>query len=296
MQVCFRLVAAIGLLLGLHSHLTAQTPGGQIPAPPPAPPYVPLPADMQVATQPFEQGFFTPHSMAQHLYQGAPLPPPLPLPKLWCGGVEFGLSGSEGNAQNFKMRLAGNAKRTTPDDIFSLDTLYTFAEVAGRRNENRWLSNGRYEWLFRDTPWSVYTDGSLELNEFRPYDFRVASHVGLGYQFVKTASCSIRGRAGAGASREFGGPAEEWIPEAQLGGDFEFRLSGRQKIVGSVDYYPDIGEWGKFRIVAKASYEILVDPDWNVTLKFGAQDIYDNHSRGGKFNDLDYFATLLWKF
>jgi putative salt-induced outer membrane protein YdiY len=224
------------------------------------------------------------------------LPPPPPPPKLWGGGVEFGVNGANGNSDNFATRLGFDTKRETADNIFKMDFVYKLTNANGVETENRALLNGRYEWLFSESPWSMFTSGSLEYDAFKEFDVRLAAHAGVGRQLIKTERMRLKGRVGAGGSREIGGPDNRVIPEALFGADFEYQVSGRQKFTSTIDVFPDLGDFGEYRAQVRVAYELLVDPEWNLTLKIGAFDRYDSTPDGKRRNDIDYFAVLLWRF
>jgi putative salt-induced outer membrane protein YdiY len=232
---------------------------------------------------------------------------PAKLPeKPWCGGLEIGLVGSDGNSDVFKIRVGGNVKRQTPDNIFTSDVVYGMAQQKGIVSENKALFNVRDEALFKDSPWGLFTAGQLEYDQFRAYDFRLAAHTGFAYQLFKTDATSLRTRVGAGVSYEFADNREvrpgtthapdRLVPEGLLGMDFCHKLTDRQRLVGSVDYYPDLSDCRDYRLRMRAAYEILVDPAWGLTLRLGVQDRYDTNPGPAKRNDIDYFATLLLKF
>jgi putative salt-induced outer membrane protein YdiY len=222
--------------------------------------------------------------------------PPDKPPPLWCGGLEFGLSGSDGNADVLKIRLGGNAKRQTEANIFSTDFVYGLSRQNNRTIENKALYNVRDEFLFRDSPWGWFVSGQIEYDEFRAFDFRVAAHTGSAYQLCKTDNLSIRTRLGAGFQREIGGPTNRWVPEGLAGGDLWWKLTDRQSFVASLDYYPDLGRPENYRVRTRAAYDILIDPELCMTLRLGVQDRYDSNPGPAKRNDVDYFATLLFRF
>ncbi len=214
----------------------------------------------------------------------------------WCGGVEVGLVGSDGNSNVFKARLGANTKRSTEDNYFMADLAYGYATQNGKISENKALFNTRDEILFANSPWTIFGSGQVEYDQFRAFDFRVASHTGVGNLLLKTDTTCIRGRVGAGFSREIGGPQDRWVPEGLVGGDFEHRLTERQRVLATVDWYPDLGAFGQYRLRSRAGYEILIDPSMGLTLRLGIQDRYDSNPGPAKRNDLDYFMTLLFKF
>lgn len=226
----------------------------------------------------------------------APVPPPR---RIWKGGIEFGVNGSEGNSDVFNVRLGANADRTTERNQFHLDFLYTLSNQDGVTKQNQALLNVRDEILFRGSAWSVFSATQLEYDDFRAYDLRVGTYGGLSYQWVKSDRALFKTRFGAGAVREIdtkGVAAARWVPEAVVGDDFNYRFSDRQGIVSSLDVYPNLSQIGQFRVRARAGYEIVIDPEHGMVLRLGVQDRYDSSPASAKRNDLNYFATLLFRF
>jgi hypothetical protein len=220
-------------------------------------------------------------------------PPP---PKLWTGGVEFGLSGSEGNSQVLKIRLGNDLKRETADNIFTSNFFYGISKQQNVENENKALWNARDEILFGNSPWSAFVSSNLEYDKFRAFDFRIGVYGGAIYTFWKNETGFLKGRVGAGVQREIGGPEDQWVPEALFGFDTEYALTSRSKLTGNFDYYPSLEDLNQYRIRARAAYEVLVDPDLGLTLRLGMQDRFDSQPGPAKKNDLDYFATMVFKF
>jgi hypothetical protein len=124
----------------------------------------------------------------------------------------------------------------------------------------------------------------------------MAGDAGIGYAFVKNATTRLIGRAGPGFSHEIGGPDDSVVPEGVLGMEFEHCLSAHQKLVASSTYYPDISDWEDYRVNSKAAWELLVDPQWNLSLQLAVTDRYDSTPNGAKANDIDYSLLLLWGF
>ena len=213
----------------------------------------------------------------------------------WSGALELGLNGSEGNTQILKIRVGADLKYDTPDDVFMLNGWYGLARQNGIQNENKALLTARNEMPIDDR-WGWYVQGQLEYDEFRAVDWRIALHTGLTYTIIKNADTLLKVRAGAGAAREFGGPSDNWLPEAQFGFDFEQKLTERTKFILAADYYPDISDWARFRIRARSAIEIMLDPELNLCARFGVQERYDSRPGPSKRNDLDYFVTLVLKF
>lgn len=225
-----------------------------------------------------------------------PLTPPPPPPVCWSGELDLGVNGTEGNSQNFKVRGGGETTRKTEESIWTSSFLYNFADANSQRVENRLLAKTKHEWVSPGSPWSVFGSLTGEYDEFKAYDVRASAHGGVSYLFIKTDITSFKGRVGAGASREFGGPNDDYMPEAVFGFDFEQKLSKRQKFVVVFDYFPQWDKFSNYRFEGKAAWECLIDPEWNLSLRLGLNDRYDSTPEGAKRNDLEYFATLLWKY
>ena len=222
--------------------------------------------------------------------------PDCPPPKIWEGCVELGLNASEGNSETFNFRFGARAKRCRPADVLSLDLTYAKNSANDIETANKALFDGRQEWLFADSPWTVYIHGTAEYDEFKAFDVRLSLDSGLGYRFIQSEATSLIGRFGPGVSHEIGGPDDDFVPEAVLGMEFEHRLSERQKLCASAEYLPALTDIDDYRFNSKMAWELLVDPVWNVSLQLAATDRYDSTPQGAMHNDLDYSLLFLWAF
>ncbi len=236
-----------------------------------------------------------PATAAQEEKSTEPKKPPRPV-KLWKGGVELGFDGSEGNSETLNFRFAIDAKRKTDLNILDLDLDYRKKTTDSRETANRLYFDGRHEWLLLDSPWTWFVHQTTEFDEFKAYDVRVSLDTGIGYQFIETDETTLLARCGSGLSREIGGPDDSFVPELALGLDFDHQLTQRQKLSVSAEYTPDLTGFSDFRLNTKAGWEVLLDEEWNLSLKLTVLDRYDSTPNGARANDLDYSITLLWSF
>ena len=233
---------------------------------------------------------------ASELPAEGPAPDAEPPPASWEGSLELGLNGSEGNSQTFNFRFGVEATRKTEFHILNLDLDYHQNTNDSVETANRTFLDWRYERLFGESPWTWFAHGTVDYDEFKPFDVRVSIDTGLGYQFVDTETTSLLGRSGGGWSREVGGPNDEYVPEALFGADFKHQLSKRQKFTVTVDYTPDVTDFRDYRLKTKLAWDVLLDEEMNLSLKLSVLDRYDSTPNGVKPNDIDYAITLLWKF
>lgn len=231
----------------------------------------------------------------------APAAPPPPETFLdgWTGSVEAGLNGSTGNSEVLNARAAVLGERKVELMITKASATYVRSQEGGTTTKNRFEATVRNDWIFeKGSPWRYFVTGTYDYDDFQDWQHRVTLGNGIGYAFIEDDITTLVGRAGIGVRREFGGADDDWTPEGIFGADFSHKLTERQKITASIDYYPSLDDFmDDYRIVTKAAWEVLVDPEVKMSLKVGAEHRYDNTPGAGtKRNDLDYFALLVWSF
>lgn len=214
----------------------------------------------------------------------------------WEKGIELGMNGSSGNAQAFSLLSAGRLRRETDRSIWGIDVVYAKTEANDVLTQHYGFLNSRFDYKLGDSRWSLWNITRLEYDEFKAFDLRLAINGGLGYDFIRTDRRKLTGRFGAGASREFGGLSDDWVPEAVFGADYLHKISDKQRLNITTDYYPAWEDFADYRLVTQAAWELLLDEATNLSLKIGVLDRYDSTPGAGlQENDIDYFITLLWK-
>jgi hypothetical protein len=216
--------------------------------------------------------------------------------KPWSGSFELGVDGSAGNSNTFNVRLGFDGKRKTEEHTLTFDLDYHKNTNNSIETANRLFFDWRYERPYVNTRWTWFVHGTTTYDEFQPWKVQIASATGFGYHLVKTDTTTLVSRFGGGFSHEIGGLDDSYVPELNLGLEAERHLTKRQKIKGSVEYYPDVTEFGEFRVVSKADWEVLLDEEVNLSLKFSVADRFQHPNPGGKLNDVDYSMVLLWKY
>jgi hypothetical protein len=216
-------------------------------------------------------------------------------PSPLTGGIDFGISGSQGNTDTLTLRAGLDLRYDDPNDLAILNILYILNQANGSDLENKAFALVRNE-MPMDMGIAWYAQGTVEYDESRTVYLRVASHSGLSYALLQDGTQLLKLRAGAGVAREWGGDSNDWVPEGQAGGDYEYKLSDRTRLTLSGDYYPDLGDFAHYRLRFRASFDILLDEQYNAYLRLGAFDRYDSQPFGSKRNDLEYFATIQFRF
>ncbi|MGC4007257.1 MAG: DUF481 domain-containing protein [Pirellulales bacterium] len=216
--------------------------------------------------------------------------------RTWSGSFDLGANGSDGNSQSFNLRMGLNAVREVPWSITTHKGEYVNTSSNSQSTADRLFYDGRYEWLFQESPWSVYIHETTLYDEFTAFDVRVTVDAGIGYLFWKNDIGSFKGRLGPGVSREFGGPDDDWIPELVFGALYERKISKYQKFNVSIDYFPRVDDFTAYRVNTQINWEIVLDEVNNLSMKIGVIDRYDSTPEGKKPNNIDYKTVLVWSF
>lgn len=310
MVIRVRSVAVLVCLLGMTAVVGAQMPT-IVPFPPldVVAPAAPVPAMPSSTTVPSDQTLpggapdaAAPETDTAPSEESSAWAEWLPIPdvqdylmELWEGSIEMGLNASEGNSQTFSYKSGARLKRSTESHVMDLNINYVRTNARGVETQHNALLNTNIERLLGESPWSLFVRFNLEYDEFKAFDTRLALYAGAGYKLWRTDTTTLTGRLGSGASREFGGPDDQIVPEAVAGFDFEHKLTNKQKLVIKADYFPEWSDFDHYRLVADLGWEVLLDEEHNLSLKLAAQDRYDSTPNGKRPNDINYSLLLLWK-
>jgi putative salt-induced outer membrane protein YdiY len=213
----------------------------------------------------------------------------------WEGGLEVGINGASGNAETFTMRTGANLKRKTKVYEFKWDVTYLKTTSDGVESQHRMLGNARYERFFGETRWMYFIKSFVEYDEFKAFDMRIVLNAGGGYRIIRSDHMNLKARFGTGFSHEIGGPDDDVEPEAVFGGDYEWKLTDKQKLNATMDYMPAWSDFRDYQLITEANWEVLLDWPADLSLKLSVSDRYDSTPNGRRPNDLDYGLLLLWK-
>lgn len=259
---------------------------------------VPLAQMPAEPASPEEKAFSnSPYSLSGMLSSGVRVEPPPALPKIWEGSVNLGVDGSEGNTETMNIRLGCSGSRKTDFSVLTATLDYKRQTTATIPTADRLYFDGRCEWLVKDSRWSLFVHETFEYDQYQPFNCRDTSDAGFGFRFLKNDTTTLVGRLGGGFSHEYKGENDRiYIPEAVFGLQFEHQINKRQKLVGIVEYAPDVGDFLRYRIRTQAAWDLLLDTERNLSLRVGVIERYNSLPGDARPNDLDYALMLMWKF
>jgi putative salt-induced outer membrane protein YdiY len=220
-----------------------------------------------------------------------------PDTKLWSGSLQFGMDGVEGNSQSMNLRFGLDVRRKTDLHLLFLNADYSRMMSNYNVTSNRSYSQARYERIIPDTNWTIFEGATGEYDQFQPYVFRVTDYAGVGYWLFRNPQASLKTRFGGGFEHDFQGPHEDYYsPELLLGFDYERKISNRQRLTAMLEYMPNVTNSQTYRVNTQVGWELLVDQEMNLSLRFAVRNRYTSDPGTGRPNDLDYAALLMWKF
>jgi len=253
----------------------------------------PPPAPAAVATTPVESTA-APAPAVPVAVLPAPVPPPPAGPDgSWKFSLSLGFTGSENETQsNWDLRLAGSAKRETEADRTTISAEYYFNTVNSTNTDNNLLVTGLEEFLFKDSKWEAFIKGTYQYDEFQSWEQRAGLYAGPAYRLFEGEPLELKLRAGAGASYEFADST--WTPELLLGDDLVWKIDDRSKLTQGLDFYPDIDNFGEYRLTFRLGYEIALSPKGDLKGTAGIRDEYDSYVEpsGDSSNDLKVYAGV----
>ena len=174
---------------------------------------------------------------------------------------------------------------------------YNRTTSGGAETQNNAQFDVRNDWLLdENSPWTLFASGNVFYDEFQAFDVQTNANSGIGYRFVHVPGT----RADRPIRRRH--VARVWRAGRRLGAGIAVRganttsnFLATQKLYAKLDYFPEWEQFGEFRVVADAGWEIeLVQPE-NLSLKISANDRYDSTPNGAEPHLVNYSVLLLLK-
>lgn len=216
----------------------------------------------------------------------------------WKGELKFGFELASGNSDRTRFRGGFDINKQYWGHRTRIATEYFVANNNRGESENRWVSRFRQDWSTGGTKWnSVFVQVDGDADRFQDYDYRLAISTGPNYQWIKNDKTNVRLNLAASVRREFGARDEDFVPEGAIFLIGQHRFTDTQLMRFRVEYRPEIEQPSRYRINARANYDIDIAPDKGLVLRLAAQNRYDARpSRRPERNDFDMSVYLIWKF
>lgn len=228
-------------------------------------------------------------------------------PDFWSGwerSIEAGLTGSSGNNDTINIRAIIQTQRETDRLRTMIRGRYLYGKDGSRVSQDEGRIRGENDWKFPGERYFIFSQAVYDYDRFQDWDTRLQAFAGLGYDFLKERSlleggqdrASLRGRLGAGVSREFGSDDDIWHPEALIGLDFTWAIDDRNTFSAGTEVFPVLDDLGEFRALNYAHYEVKLSNARDIRLRIGAEHEYDSDPGDAEENNINYYLTILMTF
>ena len=218
-------------------------------------------------------------------------------PPKWKSSFTLGASGSFGNTDNQNLNLGLASKLDQGDQVTKVNLNYYLALTDGDRTDDRFNANFRHDWLLPDSPWLYFIQSRYDYDRFQTWLHRLSGHAGFGYRLVDNDIHTLSIRAGAGVSKEWKSPEQEFRPEVLGGVDWDWTVSEKQTFHLDSTIFPDLDNTGEFRTITNAEWSVLLDEETAMSLTAGVFHEYQSDAAPDvDKNDIKVYIGLKFEF
>jgi hypothetical protein len=136
----------------------------------------------------------------------------------WTRTFSLGLSGQEGNSKTLDIIVGLDADAENEKRRWAFDARYNYSTAdSDTTNNNAMVALGR-DWLFSESRWFTFARGRFDYDDFRTWEFRLQGDAGVGYEFIKWETFTLRGRTGPSVVQEWNENQfrAEWLAGPEL--------------------------------------------------------------------------------
>lgn len=211
----------------------------------------------------------------------------------WQKQLTLGISGADGNSRSQDIHTTLAASRETTKKRWNLQLRYDSSEKNGDKTRDEFTGDLNKDWLLPNSPYFYFASGRVDWDNFQDWDYRMNVASGLGYDFFTSPERSLRGRAGLGVNREFGGVDDNISPEGVLELASAWALSEHHNIELKTTFYPQLEEFKEFRNITSLAWVNKLNS--SMRLNIGLSNEHDTDVPNAvKRNDFKYTTTLSW--
>jgi hypothetical protein len=123
-----------------------------------------------------------------------------------------------------------------------------------------------------------------------------SNSIGKSYSILDSGDTTFQGGIAGGLSQDYAGLNGCSAPEVVFRFQFEHDIDRRNKFLGTMELGRDIMELGRSRLRTGAAWEVLLDPEKNLSLRTGVEERVQTTVDGDPTKKMDYSLDLIWRF
>ena len=213
----------------------------------------------------------------------------------WETSAAFGFTLTQGNSDTVLATASLLSLKKWEVHELSAGLNGSYGEVEGLKNNEVLRGTVQYNRLIGDSDSYYFGKSDLLHDSVADVEYRLSLSAGYGYYFIKNDKMSLSAEVGPGYIFEKLGSGEDDYLTLRAGERFEYKISDRARLWQSVEYTPQIEDFGNFLLVAEIGIES--DLTEKMSLRVSLQDNYDNEpAPGRKSNDLRLVTGVGYKF
>jgi hypothetical protein len=204
---------------------------------------------------------------------------------------------TDASDKQLDFRVAGAAVYEIKDvEKWKTDAEYFFKTVNDATTDNNLLVTSVYDRDITSTDWLWFLKAQGQASSLEAWEQRLSGWGGIGYRFFQAPPIAIVGKAGFGATHEFGA-VNDTYPEGYLELDGKWDITERQSIQGNVYIAPDLSDISQYITISRAEWALKVDPELGLSLVGGLRFQYQSNVPAGEnATDLRVYAGLKMDF
>ena len=224
-----------------------------------------------------------------------------PKPVLPVSNWKFVLAANanytDASDKQLDFRVVGGAVYEIKDvEKWKTDAENFFKTINDATTDNNLLVTSVYDRDITSTDWLWFLKAQGQSSSLEAWEQRLSGWGGIGYRFFQAPPIAIVGKAGFGATHEFGG-INETYPEGYLELDGKWDITDRQSLQGNVYIAPDLSDISQYITISRAEWALKVDPELGLSLVGGLRFQYQSNVPAGEnATDLRVYAGLKMDF
>ena len=208
----------------------------------------------------------------------------------WSRSVALGLSGTNGNTDEFKMVADVGGNYEDESHRRKLVAQYYDSNTDVGPTDRKGSAEYEENWKPFQGSFFIFGIGRYDYDRLEAWDNRIAASGGLGSEIYSTEKIQVRFSVGSGVNHTWDG-AKDTIPEGvvRLGGDWA--VAEDVSFATTHTYYPNFDDGSEFRVISDAGFKADIAGEGGLSLNFGVGNEYDSLAFEEN-NDLTYYFQL----
>jgi len=220
--------------------------------------------------------------------------PPEKPKDAWNVTLALGFALTSGNSDTTLFTADALGVKRWNNNILTLHGFGAYGENEGDQNVGNAGFDGQFNRLFTDR-WYGYGRFSAFEDSISRTRYRFTTGAGAGYFFIKNEKTLLSAEAGPGYVWQKLGDETENFFTIRFAQEFEHKFTKTARVWESVEYLPQVDDWGNYIITATVGVESGLYK--NVKLQVRARNIYQSRPAADReSNDLQVTAGIAYSF